>query len=362
LLNPNETEALIVQVNVQNGQHLQPGEVICTLETTKSVADLEAPQAGYILGLSYQAGQTVRSGEIFCYISEVPDWLPPPVEQESYSAGAPMSEAQAYPAGLRITQPALKLARDLGLDLDSLPLDRLVTESLVRSLAENQFHSGEKIVPDSGIDPSAIIVYGAGGHGKSIIEMIRALGSYQIMGVVDDDPEVSGQVSEIQVLGGAEVLPGLWNKGIRMAANAVGGIGNIDIRASVFDKLSRAGFTCPALLHPRAVIEVSAQLAPGVQIMPLAYVGSEAKVGFGCIINTGAIVSHDCIIGENSNIAPGVILAGEVNVGKGVLIGMGVTVNLRVSIGAHARLGNGCTIKADVPQRGIVRAGTIWPS
>jgi acetyltransferase-like isoleucine patch superfamily enzyme len=41
---------------------------------------------------------------------------------------------------------------------------------------------------------------------------------------------------------------------------------------------------------------------------------------------------------------------------------MGVTVNLRVSIGARARLGNGCTIKADVPEHGVVRAGTIWPS
>ncbi len=362
LLNPNEPEALIVQVNVRNGQHLQPGEIICTLETTKSAADLEAPQAGYILGLEYQAGQTVRSGDILCYISEDPNWPPPPVDQQSISAGVTVSETIAPPAGLRITKPALSLARQLDLDLDRLPLDQLVTENLVRSLAEDQLHPGEKGGSEIEIDPSAIIVYGAGGHGKSIIEMIRALGGYQIKGVIDDDPGVRGQVSDIPVLGGAEFLPGLWGKGVRKAANAVGGIGNIDIRAGVFDKLSQAGFICPALLHPSAVIEASAFLDNGVQIMPLAYVGSDTKVGFGCIINTGAIVSHDCIIAENSNIAPGAILAGEVIVGQGVLVGMGVTVNLRVRIGARARLGNGCTIKADVPERGVVRAGTIWPA
>jgi acetyltransferase EpsM len=362
LLNPNEPEALIVQVNVQNGQHLQPGEIICTLETTKSTADIEAPQAGYILGMNYQAGQTVRNGEIFCYISDDPGWNPPVKTQDFYPAGAPFPGGPAYPAGLRITQPARTLAEELGLDLDRLPLDRLVTENLVRTLVENQLHPDENAASEIEVDPKAIIVYGAGGHGKSIIELIRALGSYQIVGVIDDDPGVKRQVSDFQILGGAEVLPALWTKGIRMAANAVGGIGDIDIRARVFDNLSQAGFTCPSLLHPSAFIESSAQMASGIQVMPLAYIGSEAKIGFGCIINTGAIVSHDCVIGENANIAPGAILAGEVSIGQGVLVGMGATINLRVSIGARARLGNGCTIKADVPERGVVRAGTIWPS
>jgi acetyltransferase EpsM len=42
-------------------------------------------------------------------------------------------------------------------------------------------------------------------------------------------------------------------------------------------------------------------------------------------------------------------------------VGMGVTVNLRVTIGSRARVGNGATIKQDVPEGGIVHAGTIWP-
>ena len=49
--------------------------------------------------------------------------------------------------------------------------------------------------------------------------------------------------------------------------------------------------------------------------MPHAYVGSEAHVGFGTIINTGAIVSHDCTLGDYANLSPGAILAGEVTVG-----------------------------------------------
>jgi acetyltransferase-like isoleucine patch superfamily enzyme len=40
---------------------------------------------------------------------------------------------------------------------------------------------------------------------------------------------------------------------------------------------------------------------------------------------------------------------------------MGATINLEVHIGAGARIGNGATVKDDVPANGVVRAGSIWP-
>jgi acetyltransferase-like isoleucine patch superfamily enzyme len=40
---------------------------------------------------------------------------------------------------------------------------------------------------------------------------------------------------------------------------------------------------------------------------------------------------------------------------------MGATVNLLAKIGAGARIGNGATVKSDVPENGVVRAGGVWP-
>ena len=40
---------------------------------------------------------------------------------------------------------------------------------------------------------------------------------------------------------------------------------------------------------------------------------------------------------------------------------MGVTINLNVEVGNGARIGNGATIKSDVPDNGIIRAGSNWP-
>ena len=110
---------------------------------------------------------------------------------------------------------------------------------------------------------NAMIVYGGGGHGKAVIDLLRSLGSYELVGIVDDGLPAGSQVLGVPVLGGAEVLESLAARGIRLAANAVGGIGNINPRLEVFAKLSAAGFSFPTLVHPSAVVEASADLADG---------------------------------------------------------------------------------------------------
>jgi sugar O-acyltransferase (sialic acid O-acetyltransferase NeuD family) len=252
--------------------------------------------------------------------------------------------------------------------LSLFPLDTFITESMVRSAIEKSTPSRVSglqapVPPQAAFDPTAIIVYGGGGHGKSLIDLLRLLRTYRIVGVIDDgiDPKQQPVIMGLPVLGGAEALPVIFEQGVRLAVNAVGGIGNITVRIKVFERLAEAGFTCPAVVHPSAVVEPSAVLSAGVQVFPLAYIGSEARIEYGAIINTGAIVSHDCQVGAYANLSPGAVLAGEVRLGAAALVGMSATVNLRVLIGANARIGNGATVKTDVPEQGVVRAGTAWP-
>lgn len=355
LLNPNEPEALLAALHVSEGQQVSAGDPLCTLETTKSTTELEAKTGGYVIGLRCSQGETVRAGDRLCYLAETVDWQPPAREPVTSTEGE-----KPLPEGLRITAPALALASRLGVTLESLPRGPLVTESALRALAGTSAAGGLDI-PSAAFDPTAIIVYGGGGHGKSLIELLLALGSYRIVGVVDDSLPQDQTVLGLPVLGGGEMLADLHAGGVRLAANAVGGIGDLTVRVRVFERLSQVGFTCPAVVHPTAYVEPSAVLSPGVQVFPHAYIGSDVRLGYGTIVNTGAIVSHDCRLGSYVNISPGAILAGGVQVGDGVLVGMGATVNLLAHIGRGARVGNGATVKRDVPESGIVRAGSTWP-
>jgi len=291
----------IAALQVQEGQSVQKDQVLVRLEGKEQYLELQSPIEGYIVGLHAIAGQIVHSGQILCYIC---------------------------------TQPSIPMAQ---------PGSRLV-------------------LPDwQAFDPTALIIFGGGGHGKTLIDLIRAMGTYRIIGIIDDHLPENSDVLGVPVLGGAKSLSEWHNRGVRLAVNAIGGIGNVSVRIKIFDILANAGFYCPTLIHPTAVVERSAVLEAGVQVFAHAYVGSAARVGFGTVINTGAIVHHDCMVGQVVNLSPGATLAGNVHVENYAQIGMCATVNLQITVGERALLGNSCTVKANVPAGMRVRAGTIWP-
>ncbi|HSV86916.1 MAG TPA: acetyltransferase [Levilinea sp.] len=216
-------------------------------------------------------------------------------------------------------------------------------------------------MPKFDFDASSLIIFGGGGQGKCVIDMVQSTGVYRVAGIVDDGIPAGTHILGIPVLGGAAILPALHEKGLRLAINAIGGIGNVALRVKIFAMLAEAGFTCPSLVHPTAWVEPSAVLEGGVQILAKSYIGSAARIGYGTLINAGVIVSHDCVIGQCTNLSPGATLAGGVHVEDFAQIGMNATVNVNVIIASGARVGNGATVKADVPPGGRVYAGTTWP-
>jgi sugar O-acyltransferase (sialic acid O-acetyltransferase NeuD family) len=242
-----------------------------------------------------------------------------------------------------------------------------VTEAVVREVAGgsaadlDSFSSGTTQSGGPGGRVTAeMVVYGGGGHAKTVLEMAQAIAAFRIAGIVDDNIPSGTLVLGVPVLGGREVLPGLLERGVRLAANGVGGIIDINVRVRLFELLEDLGFALPGLVHPRATVERSAQVGDGVQVFANAYVGSSAVLSAKCMVNTGVIVSHDCEIGSYSHIAPGALLAGHVKVGERSLVGMGVTTAIGIAIGAGVRVGNGAILYADVPDRAIIPAGKVW--
>jgi sugar O-acyltransferase (sialic acid O-acetyltransferase NeuD family) len=347
LLNANEPEARLAAVHVKDGQAVEKGALLFTIETTKAASDIESPEAGFVRLLAAEGG-TLAVGDRLAVITETAD-----ESVEIKKGGQPSAPATG---GLRITKPARALAESLGVDLAALPTDRLVTEDVVRQFAGA---AAEISLPPA--EQPYILIYGGGGHAKSIMEMVKQLGGYAIAGIVDDNPRLTGtQVLGIPVLGSRSALPALTGLGVRLAANGVGGILDINVRVKVFELLEGAGFTFPALVHPRATVEPSAQVGEGVQVFANAYVGAEADLRPRCMVNTNAVVSHDCVVGAYTHIAPGALLAGHVHVGGRTLVGMGVTTAIGVRIGSGVRIGNGAIVLADVPDKTIIQAGRYW--
>jgi len=350
LLNANEPEARLIGIHVKDGQAVEKGALLFTLETTKAAAEVEAPETGF-LRIFAKEGDTLAVGDILAYISDNVD------EPLLQASEIHPSSFILHPSPLRITKPARALAESLGVDLSKLPTDRLVTEEAVRQFA------GDVAAPVILISQSTqpqLLIYGGGGHAKAVMEMAQAMGIFHVAGIIDDKIPAGTEVLGIPVLGTRAVLPQVVAQGVSLAANGVGGIIDINIRVQVFELLEHFGFDFPPLLHPRATLEPSAEVGQGVQVFANAYVGSSAVLQPRCMVNTGAVVSHDCEIGAYSHIAPGALLAGLVQVGERSLVGMGVTTAIGVKIGNRVRIGNGAIILADVPDKAIIQAGKLW--
>jgi sugar O-acyltransferase (sialic acid O-acetyltransferase NeuD family) len=266
-------------------------------------------------------------------------------------------DLESVSSELRITQPARGLAVKLGVDLSTLPTDQLITEAFIRQRSSKPTLL---IDPDVHFTKDHILVFGAGGHAKAVMEMIMAIGKFQLAGLVDDKIPAGTKVLDIPVLGSREIMPQLVDRGLIQAANGVGGIIDITIRVKLFDLMSENRFNFPPLVHPKATAEKSASIGEGVQVFANAYVGSSALLQDRCMVNTNAVVSHDCTIGSYTHIAPGALLAGHVQVGERSLVGMGVTTAIGIKIGNNVRIGNGAIIYADVPDKSIIPAGKVW--
>ena len=358
LLNANEDEVVLASLYVTDQQRINQGDLLAVVESTKTTAEILAERDGFIVGLMAKEGMSFKNGQVWAYLSDDENAFDPDLTPWSVQSAANKNNTLE---GLRITKPAQALIKKHGIESCKLPTDQIITTDVVQALIDHKKADKVNWVDRPANDNKRILIYGAGGHGRTLLELIRLLPGYKVEGFIDDGLPVGKFMLGLPVLGGKDKLGQLFADGVTLAVNGVGGIGNFQQRLDAYLALRDAGFYCQTVVHPFAYMEASAKMEAGVQIFPFAYVGSLVKVGYGVIINTAAVVSHDCVLGELSNLSPGATLAGGVEIGPRTLVGMRATINLGVRVGADARIGNGATVKADVPERGIVPAGSVWP-
>ncbi len=185
------------------------------------------------------------------------------------------------------------------------------------------------------------IIWGAGGHGKVILDILLEA-KVLIGGFIDDDrTKMHQSVSGYKILGNTDYLEKMKNKGsVQLAL----GIGNNEIRETIFEKAVALGVAVISAIHPRAVVSPHARLGRGVVVMPGAVINSGAIIEDGVVVNTGATVDHDCYLEAFSHIWPGAHLAGGVRVGRCSYIGTGAAVIQNVTIGKNTMVGAGAVV------------------
>lgn len=179
-----------------------------------------------------------------------------------------------------------------------------------------------------------MVLYGASGHCKVVIDILESLG-VSIDYIVDDNPEVS-------VLLGYEV-----KRNVGEYDELIATIGSPKARKKVVENTKVKSYG--TAIHPSAIISPRAVISEGTVVVPGAIINSCAKVGKHCIINTGSTVGHDVVLGDFVHVAPHATVTGAVTVGEGTWIGAGAVVRQGIHIGKWCMIGAGAVVVKDVP-------------
>lgn len=181
-----------------------------------------------------------------------------------------------------------------------------------------------------------MILYGASGHAKVIIEAY--LKSGEIIEFLFDDN------TEIKTLSLVDVQTG-YNSSINSDSKLIVSIGDNKTRKKISEKIKHS---FGKVIHPKAVIADGIIIKEGSVVFANVVIQPSTIIGKHVIVNTRASIDHDCKVDDFVHIAPGVTICGGVKVGEGSFIGAAAVILPNITIGKWTTVGAGAVVTKNI--------------
>lgn len=190
-----------------------------------------------------------------------------------------------------------------------------------------------------------IVIFGCGGHARSIVDVIRK--TYDIKEIVLVDENV--EIGEIILGCNTKRRHDLCENDAYIVA-----VGDNEKRKELYYELKeKQKGHCVSIVASSSSIGTDVEIGKGSFVAANTYLGPVVKIGNNTIINTGSIIEHEAVIGDHSHIAPNATVCGRTRIGNNVFCGAGSTIVDKISICDDVVIGAGSVVIED-----IVEAGT----
>lgn len=207
--------------------------------------------------------------------------------------------------------------------------------------------------PPPASDPRPLVIVGAGGHGREMLDIVDARGRRREFAGFVDDADLTVVALERLAARSAEVAGGVeWL--VRAGLDYVVGIGSSAARRDIVRRLAGAAGRPVTLVHPTASVGSVPRLGEGVVIGAHATITTNVVLGHHTHVNVGCAVQHDSQLGDFVTVSPGVFINGDVVIGSDVFLGTGAIVTRGTTIGDGATIGAGAVVLGDVAPGDLV--------
>ncbi|WP_427173003.1 NeuD/PglB/VioB family sugar acetyltransferase [Arthrobacter sp. 92] len=194
---------------------------------------------------------------------------------------------------------------------------------------------------------SELLLIAASGLAREVMALVRRSGQYDILGILDDDEELTGvEVDGAPVLGPISDAP-QFNQAFILVC-----LGSGRARESVVDRLTAMGIapTRYAKVVDRSLATPEeCRVGHGSILLQNVTVTASVTIGSHVVAMPGVILTHDDDVADFATLAAGVCLGGGVRIGHAAQLGMNSSVRERTSVGAHATIGMGAAVLSNVP-------------
>ena len=199
------------------------------------------------------------------------------------------------------------------------------------------------------------IVLGTGGHSRVILSLLAAVRTHEILEIIE-----LGVARESDSIMGKPITP-FYNHITKYCKQ--GGIdfflaiGDVRVRKSWWERLTKLGMSMPNLISPYAIIDETAELGQGNVICARSFLGPFTKIGNNNLINTGVIVEHEVNLGNHCHLAPASLVAGRSQISDLCFVGAGSTIIDKVMVAMGTIVGAGATVITNIDQVNTVVVG-----
>ncbi|HCY74474.1 MAG TPA: serine acetyltransferase [Ignavibacteriales bacterium] len=197
-----------------------------------------------------------------------------------------------------------------------------------------------------------IVLIGGGGHCKVIINTIKKLNNFEILGYTDNTDK--GFLLGVKYLGTDSALLDIIKE--NKNCSAVIGVGGVTIsnkRQEIYKMLKEMEFELPVIISRDAVISEDVSIGEGTVVLEDAIINVSSQIGKCVIVNNGAIIEHGCVINDFAHLTPMTRISSGVNIGNNSFIGSGAIISRNRKVLENCFIGAGAVLVSDATKQGL---------
>lgn len=346
----NEKQAQLVKMYVKNNDYVEKGDLLCSLETTKVIFDVEAESSGYV-EFFIGEGDKVKFGEVLYVIKDSTEDIYKIEESKNY-------KGDTNKMNFILTKKAQEYLRLNNIKIENIEhkckgkkLIKLNDLKRILKLDSNEIGTRVDIINNR----KRVVIIGAGPGGEVVADILLSNTDYEIIGFVDDNPRKNFQFYGIKVIyENVKKFPFKFNKdlydGVILAI-----AGNMELRKDIYNLYKKEGINFVNVIDRNVVIGRNVKMGDGNIIGANTYIGTSTIIGNNNRLAASVNIDHHNKIGDHNLFGPNFSSPGIVSIGNLNKFGANSSLSNYIKIGNNNTLMNNVSIYRNIGNNQIIK-------